>query len=660
MPRISLLALLIAAIDVSPLSAAVPISVSSPDGRVRIEFALRRAAGADNSPNYRVLFRDEEIVSLSPLGVSLGDGTALGGTCEIEGTESRHVHEAYTQFPGKRREVTSDANEVVVHLREKTPPGRKWDVWLRSADDGAAFRYAFPRQDGWEQLVIAGERTDFAVPVAVKAYALPLNSFTTSHEKRYEVKPVGELPREWLLGLPLLLEYGSGAWVAITEANVNEYAGLYLAPTGDSGGSLAARLSPLPNEPKVAVRALLPHVSPWRVFLIGDRAGRLVESDLVNNLSDPCAIKDTSWITTGKTTFPWWNGFYEEHVPFKSGLNTATTEHYIDFCAEAGIPFHSLDGLGNVAWYGGPIVPYEGADPIQGVAGLDLPEVLKHAKEKGVKLRLWMHWKAAEQHMEKDFPLYRQMGIQGVMLDFMDRDDQEMYAFVRRAVKLAADNHLTITLHGCPEPTGLQRTYPNLLTTEGVLNLEYDKWDPVGCPPEYEMTVVFTRMLAGPLDFHQGSFRAVRPDAFKPRDTAPLVMGTPCRTLASYVVLQNHLPMVADYPTAYRRHPALPMLVQIPTTWDDTRVLAGKPREFIVVARRSGLDWYVGAMTDRSPRNLQVPLDFLGRGEYRAEIYSDDLADKHEMASRRESVTDRSTITLPLVTAGGGLIRLSH
>src|SRR5262249_10690295 len=175
--------------------------------------------------------------------------------------------------------------------------------------------------------------------------------------------------------------------------------------------------------------------------------------------------------------------------------------------------------------------------------------------------------------MDKAFPLYREWGIEGVMLDFMDRDDQEMNRFVRKAVKLAADNQLTVTLHGCPKPTGLERTYPNLLTSEAVMNLEYDKWDPIGITSDHELTVPFTRMLAGPLDFHQGSFRAVKPEAFKPRNEAPLVIGTPARTLASYVVYQNHLSMVADYPSAYRGHPGLPILAAIPTTWDDTKVL---------------------------------------------------------------------------------------
>src|SRR5262249_1131346 len=216
----------------------------------------------------------------------------------------------------------------------------------------------------------------------------PLNSFTTSFEKLYQAKRVREIPKDWLLGLPLLVECPGHGWAAVTEANLTDYAGMYLAHPDERSATLTSRLSPPPREPKVAVRASLPHASPWRVILSADDPGRLIESDLILDLNEPCALKDTSWIKPGKTTFPWWNGYYEEKVPFKPGLNTATMKYYVDFCSEVGIPYHSLDGVGNTAWYGGPIVPYEGAPPTKGVEGLDLPEVIQHAKAKGVRLRL--------------------------------------------------------------------------------------------------------------------------------------------------------------------------------------------------------------------------------------------------------------------------------
>ncbi len=396
------------------------------------------------------------------------------------------------------------------------------------------------------------------------------------------------------------------------------------------------------------------------MILISDRIGTFVESDFVLSLNEPCAIEDTSWIKTGKTTFPWWNGFYEEGVGFEPGLNTATARHYIDLCAAAGIPYHSLDGLGNTAWYGGPNVPYQGADPTTAVDGLDLAAVLAYARRQGIRIRLWMNWKAAEAQMERAFPLYREWGIEGVMLDFMDRDDQEMNRFVRRAIALAAENELTVTLHGCPKPTGLERTYPNLLSHEGVMNLEYNKWDKIGITPEHEVTVPLTRMIAGPLDFHQGSFRAVRPGDFAPQMAAPRVIGTPARTLASYVVYQNHLSMVADYPSAYRQHPALPVLAAIPTTWDDTRVLEARVGEYVVIARRAATTWYLGAMNDKAAREFQLTLGFLAEGNYRLTVWEDNEA-KSEYISRREFMGSRDDLLhLRLIPAGGALVIITQ
>jgi alpha-glucosidase len=643
----------------SPVEAALPIACRSPDGTLAIEFRLRKEGTTDGVPHYRVRAGGAVVVAWSRLGVDLARGELLGGPCEVTAVETRSVRDEYTQFPGKRRHVVGQATEATIRLREKAKPNRRWEVVLRAYDDGVAFRYRFPAQKGWTKLAIAGERTRFALPGGTQAYALPLNSFTTSYERRYQRRPVAKLPADWLLGLPLLLKRPGRGWAAITEADVDEYAGLYLAPTG-TAGTLSARLSPLPKQPKLAVKAVLPHASPWRVVMVADRAGRLIESNLVLNLSKPCVLKDVSWIKPGKTTFPWWNGFVLDGVKFKPGLNTATTKDYLDFCAASGIEYHTLDGLGNTAWYGGPIQPYKGADITRALPEIDLPEVLKYARSKGVRLRLWMHWEAARKHMAKAFPLYKKWGIEGVMLDFMDRDDQEMNRFVRSAVKLAAANHLTVTLHGCPKPTGLERTYPNLLTSEAVLNLEYNKWDKLGCPPEHQVIVAFTRMLAGPLDFHQGSFRSVAPEKFKPRDKAPLVMGTPCRTLASYVVYQNHLSMVADSPSAYANHPGLPVLVKIPTAWDDTRVAAESVGEYVVIARRRGDVWHLGAMTDRKARALKVPLKFLGPGRYAAELWVDDVKAKHGLSKRKAVVTAADEITLDLAAGGGTYVRFTR
>jgi alpha-glucosidase len=638
--------------------AADAVVVTAPESNLRVEISIRATPAAPAQLVYEMTSGDHPVVLPSALGVRLADGTKLGSDCELVQVATQKVDEGFEQFPGKRRLVANRSNEATLTLRERGEPRRRWQLIVRAYDDGVALRYRFPYQASWPELDLAAEDTEFNFPAAAVVTALPLAGFTTSHENLYERRPLAEIPQDWLIGPPLLVELPGTGWAAVLEANLKDYAGMYLARAGDKSATLVTRLAPRTDEPKLAVRALLPHVSPWRVILFAPQAKQLIESDLVLKLNLPSEIPDTSWIRPGKTTFPWWNDFYEENVPFKMGLNTATAKHYIDFCAEHGIAYHSLDGINDVAWYGGPIAPYAGADITQAVDGLDLPAVIAYAKEKGVRLRLWMHWEAARKHMERAFPLYHQWGIEGVMIDFMDRDDQEMVNFQRELLQLAADNQLTVTFHGVASPTGLERTYPNLLNSEAVMNFEYDKWNEGGVPPEHDVTVPLTRMLAGPMDYHQGTFRGVPLAEFKPRVANPLVIGTPCRMLATYVVFQNHLPMMADYPSAYRGHPLTKVVAEIPATWDETRAVEAQVGQSVAIARRSGANWWIGAMTDRKQRELKLPLEFLGVGKFRAKIYQDDLAAPQRFARRSQDVTASDVLTLPLAASGGALVKL--
>jgi alpha-glucosidase len=633
--------------------------VRSPDGRLQLEVFGSPSAGAASPLRYRVTFSGKPVIDGSNLGVRLADGTELGRATEIVDAKPAAIDASFEQYPGKRRHVTDRANEITLTLRERTPAAWEWRLVVRAYDDGVALRYRFPPQPGWTNLELADERTEFAFSPGAVATVSLLENFTTSHEGRYERRSVDEIPAGRLLALPLLVELPGVGWAAVLEANLTDHAGLYLERAGEPGGRLTSRLSPRPDEPKLAVRAALPHDSPWRLILVAEDSRRLLESDTVLKLNAPRALQDVSWIRPGKTTFPWWNDYFETGVSFRMGLNTGTAKHYIDFCAEYGIPYHTLDGVNGEAWYGGPIVPYEGADITRGIDGLDLQEVIAYARKKGVRIRLWMHWQAARQHMARAFPLYRAWGIEGVMIDFMDRDDQEMVNFQRELLQLAADNHLTVTFHGVAAPTGLERTFPNLLNSEAVLNLEHDKWDERGVTPEHDVTVALTRMLAGPLDYHQGSLRGVPPGQFKPRVAAPLVIGTPVRMLASYVVLQNHLPMMADYPSAYRRHPLTRVLAAVPDTWDDTHALAARAGEEVAIARRSGNDWWIGAMTDGNARDMRLPLSFLPPGLFLAEIWRDDPA--AELGYRRETreVMPPDELAIRLAGAGGALVRLT-
>jgi alpha-glucosidase len=289
---------------------------------------------------------------------------------------------------------------------------------------------------------------------------------------------------------------------------------------------------------------------------------------------------------------------------------------------------------------------------------IDLPHVLEHAKQKKVKLWLWSHWTSVDKQIDQAFPLYEKWGIAGVKVDFMDLDDQEMVAWYRRVLRKAAEHHLMIDFHGAYKGDGIERTYPNLLTREGVLGLEYNKWS-ARVTPEHDCTLPFTRMLAGPMDYTPGGFANAAPAEFVARNSRPMVQGTRAHQLALFVVFESHLQMVADYPERYRGEPDFEFLRRVPASWDETRVLTGRPMESIAIARRNGADWFLGALTAREGRSLDVPLDFLADGPFVAEVFADAPdAEAHptRTAIRREAVTRSSALSLRLAPGGGAAV----
>ncbi len=652
-------------IPVSAQSAAHSsdvILVESPNGQIRIEFALRDSSNERSVASYSVFFGAKPLIERASLGMQLAPDGRFGRDLRILRVERRDKDERYPVFPGKASSARDHYSEITILLQENKKPQRRVDLIFRAYDDGAAFRYRFPEQPAMRELIINAEYSTFSFAGNPLVYTLPLPSFTTPYEAQYRRIPVDQIASDPLLAMPLLLEFPSRAWLALTEADLHNYAGMYLSGAPGAEGVLVSRLSPRPEDLQIKVKSKLPHVSPWRVLMIADDPGRLIESDLITNLNPPCAIPETSWIKPGKTTFPWWNGYAAGDAGFHVGQNTQTHKYYIDFCAENGIPYHSLDGLDNIAWYGGTIVPYRGAEITTSLPGIDLPEVIAYAKQKGVGLRFWMHSGAARAHMRKAFPIYEQWGIEGVMVDFIERDDQEMINFLHDLVQLAAKHHLTVTLHNVSKPTGLRRTYPNLMTIESVFNAEYNKWDARGSTPEHQLMIAFVRMLAGPVDYHSGSFHNVTERAYKPQNVAPMTIGTRARELARYVVYEGYLPMAADYPADYRGQPGLEFLSQVPTFWDETKVLNSSIAEYITVARRHGAQWYAGTITDSSPRELFVPLHFIGSGQFIAEIYRDDPAapeQPEKLLIERHDVTAADTLPIALAPAGGHVIRLT-
>ena len=457
---------------------------------------------------------------------------------------------------------------------------------------------------------------------------------------------------EWLVGLPLLAELPGTAWIAITEADIDNYAGMYLQHNAKDAKVLTARLAPSLEDAGLAVRAPAPMRSPWRVIMIGDQPGRLVESNIVINLNPPSEIADTSWIKPGKTAWDWWSGTYDSGVNFTPGMNTATMNHYIDFAAGARLEYMLIDA-GWALRGSGP--NSSGADITRTSPEIDMPAILAHAREKGVRVWLWAHWTDIHRQIDQAFPLYEKWGIAGVKIDFMNRDDQWMVNFYRDTLKKAAAHHLMIDFHGAYKPDGIRRTWPNLVTREGVMGLEYSKWS-ARITPDHNVVLPFTRMLAGPMDYTPGGFDNATRAEFVPRSRQPMAMGTRAHETALYVVFESGLQMLSDYPEAYAGQKELDFLSAVPAAWDETHVVTGRPGEYISVARRRGREWFLGSITGWRPSELDVPLEFLGHGEYVAEIYSDapDAAENPQHTVKEERRVNAATVLHVKMAPGGG------
>jgi alpha-glucosidase len=386
--------------------------------------------------------------------------------------------------------------------------------------------------------------------------------------------------------------------------------------------------------------------------MVAPDAGRLVESNLVVNLNPPSAIQDTSWIRPGKTAWDWWSGSVARNVSFKPGMNTETMKHYIDFAGRNGIEYMLIDA-GWAKRGGGP--NDSGSELTQTNPDINMPELLDYARTKKVGLWLWAHWTDVDRQMDEAFALFQKWGIVGAKIDFMDRDDQWMVNWYRRVAARAAEHRLMIDFHGAYKPDGLRRTWPNVMTREGVMGLEYLKWS-ARITPKHNVTVAYTRMLAGPIDYTPGGFENVTEAAFQPRMRYPMAMGTRAHQVALFVVFESPFQMLADDPGAYEGQKELEFLRAVPATWDETRVINGEPCKYITIARRRGAEWFLGSITDWDAREIEVPLSFLGKGAYTADIYADapDAAKQPKNTVRRQMRVDPQTVLKVSLAPGGG------
>jgi len=629
----------------SPDRGLGPASVKSPDGT--IELVLR----ANGPLTYAISVDGKPLLTDSRLGLRFREGATVGANARLVKIERSSSNSTWENRFGKRRIVRDRHNELRASFVESS--GRPFQIVARAFDDGIGFRYVLPKLNpGTNQdFVLEEEQTRFTFPGNYTCYAGTNENtgetnnpvgYIGSQESEYKPISLADLPTEQVRMVPLLVKTPA-AWVAITESDLYDWAGLWVnrADVSGTGASvtLAARLGPR-LDGQGQVKSTFPRQSPWRTFLIARQPAKLIESDLVQNLATPCVLRDISWIKPGIASWDWWSQMTQP--------STATFKENIEFSSEMGWAYTLLDA----GWS-------KGADILQTSRSVDMPELLKLGREKNVRLWLWAHWSSVDRNDAylKAFPLYEQWGIAGVKIDFMNRDDQQMVNWYEKIVKAAAQHHLMVNYHGAFKPTGMNRTYPNQITREGVLGNEYNRWS-ARVTPEHKTTLPFTRLLAGPADFTPGGFINKQLDQFKFNVRPTEVQGTRCAELALFVCLESPIIHAADHPSHYRGQPGTDFLRFLPTVWDDTRALDGEVGEHVVIARRNGDRWFLGALTDRTARDLSLKLDFLGGGSWKLKLWEDapdsDTEGEH-LVTKERFVRAADMLNLHLARAGGAV-----
>jgi alpha-glucosidase len=635
------------------------LTVESPDSRLVVGFTL-----IGGVPHYQATYNDADVIFLSPMGFTFRRAQPMKTGFEVVDTATRTFDETWTPVWGQRSEIRNHYNELVIRLQEENEPHRRLNIIFRVFNDGLGFRYEFPAQDGLKDFEIMTEESDFRFPADHTVWWTPVDF--DSYEHLYTRSPLSKVSA---VNTPVTMKTADGLYLCLHEAALTDYAGMTLARADAPVLGLKSSLVPWPDGSKV--KGSTPFKTPWRTIQIATWPGGLVESDLILNLNDPCSIDDTSWIKPMKYIGIWWGMHidkYTWHIGDRHGATTENAKRYIDFAARHGIQGVLIEGW-NTGWdrWG-----HKGAyDFITPYPDFDLPAVAAYARSKGVTL-IGHHETGGdvpsyEERLDEAFALYRDLGIPAVKTGYAGaifprgyhHHGQWMVRHYRMVVEKAADYGLMLDVHEPIKDTGISRTYPNMMTREGVRGTEYNAWE-TGNPPEHMTILPFTRMVAGPLDYTAGIFD-ITFDKYKPHNR---VHSTLANQLALLVVLYGPLQMAADLIENYEGHPAFTFVEDLPVDWDETRVLNGEIGDFVTIARRSGAEWFIGSVTDEEARVVTVDLRFLEPGRsYTARIYAD-ATDAHfennptAYEIRELQVAKDTILSLELAPGGGQAIAI--
>lgn len=646
-------------------------ALTSPNGllEARIGAPFIKAEGtADGIASYALNYRGKPLITPSLLNLKI-DLPEFGSKSFklLAASRVREVRDTYRPVAGKFASVPVHYREMTLSYEDLAVAGRKIDLIVRLYDQGAAFRYVIHGRTG-ERLRLKKEVTTFGFARDFDCWGYNQGQWVGGHEGEYDPVKASRLRDAALYVLPLVCKTGEGqASFALAESDVQGYPASFVS--GRDNGILGAELKHSPRHdtaPGVRQDVTIARITvpdggfktPWRVIMVGDTPGALAESQLVPMLATPTSLKDTSWIKPGKVAWDWWSG--SQVAIAEPGMNTATYKAFVDFAAEMGLPYIMIDE----GWSVGSSTEFiPTADTTRFKAEIDIPAVVAYAKQKGVGVWLWLQWEQLERQLDASLVRYRDWDIKGIKVDFMSRTDQDMMAYYQRLVSGAAANRLMVDLHSSVPSNGLERTWPNLLTQEAVMGAEFNKWS-ARVTATHNVTLPFTRMILGPMDYTPGAFRHVAAEKFPSKMTwnNPYVKTTRGHTLGMYVVYDSPLQMVSDSPPSYKKadgswEDGADFLRLVPTTWDETRVLQGDIGQFIVTARRKGRDWYLGAMGNEQAREVRIALDFLGAGQYHARTWQDG-ASMNTLVTGSSRTGHKDTLSLRLAPSGGAVVHL--
>lgn len=622
------------------LIIAQEIQVKSPDGRIQINVSNSEML------TYSITYNGKAIVNQSSMGFELKNEQPMKGDFLITGQSTKSVNETWKPVVrSKHAEIANNYNELQLLLKEKNAPMRQMELFVRAYNDGAAFRYKLSRAASIGDRQITKELTTFSIPGDPKAWIVEYpKGYSSSNEAEFFDHPLNYLTEKSIAGMPLLMEYGNNCWVAITEAKIDNYAAFYIGTNGNAC-QLSTKLVPLPGEEESGVKVRFSDevYSPWRVLMIGEDPGTLIESEIIQNLNDPCVIADPSWIKPGMSAWDhWWSGEVKMEMP--------VIKQYIDLASAMGWPYMLVDWQ----WYGKFNSP--DADITKWAPQISMPEIIEYAASKNVKIIVWLYSSDVNRNaaFRTAFPLYREWGVAGIKIDFMDRDDQQMVNWYHDIIKCAAENHLLVDFHGAYKPDGIIRTWPNMITREGVMGNEYYKFSNK-MSPEHNVKLAFTRMLAGQMDYTPGGFMNVTKAQFK-QQTPALVWNTRAAELSKFVIYESPLTVVCDHPDHILNQPGADFLKMVPTVWDDIKFLGGYPGDYVALAKRSGDRWFVGVMNDTIGKTVTIKLDFLQKGKYVMESWSDTKnSDKvpAELKKSEQKVIPSDIVKVTMAKNGG-------